>query len=51
MEKLIVDIISNNAFPIVAFILMYNMCNTTLKEVTASLTKLSILIEKEEKDD
>lgn len=33
-------IISTLGFPIVAFLLMYQMCNTTIKQVTDSIQEL-----------
>lgn len=38
------SLISTLGFPIVAFLLMYQMCNTTIQKVTDSINELKIAI-------
>ncbi len=49
------QLVSNVGFPIAAFIMMYYMCNTTLKENTKAVSDCSELIKtiigKEERED
>lgn len=40
----ITTLISTLGFPIVAFLLMYQMCNTTIQKVTDSINDLKIAI-------
>lgn len=40
----ITNLISAVGFPIVAFLLMYQMCNTTIQKVTDSINELKIAI-------
>lgn len=41
MEAWISDFISNVAFPIAAFYMMYRMCDDTLRKNTEAINKLS----------
>lgn len=41
-----IQLISNVGFPIAAFVMMYYMCNTTIKENTKALTDINITISK-----
>ena len=41
-----VQLISNVGFPITAFIMMYYMCNTTIKENTKALVDINKTITK-----
>lgn len=41
-----VQLISNVGFPIAAFVMMYYMCNTTIKENTKALTEINMTIQK-----
>lgn len=40
----IASVISTLGFPIVAFLLMYQMCNTTIKQVSDSIQELKEVI-------
>lgn len=40
------QIISNVGFPIAAFVMMYYMCNTTIKENTKALNEIDKTISK-----
>jgi len=42
----ITEFISNVGFPILAFLLMYRMANSTIKENTIALTELKKAIER-----
>jgi len=43
---ILVQMVSNVGFPIAAFAAMYYMCNTTIKDVKASIDELSRMIDK-----
>ncbi len=43
-DGLIVQLVSNVGFPIVAFLLMYRLTSTTIKENTASIIELKTAI-------
>lgn len=43
---ILVQMVSNVGFPIAAFTAMYYMCNTTIKDVKASIDELSRMIDK-----
>lgn len=47
----IVTLISSVGFPIAAFVMMYYMCNTTLKENTKAVTECTELIREIVKDE
>lgn len=51
----IAGIITSVGFPTLMCILMYNMCNTTLRDIEKSVDKLTVAItkltEKEEKEE
>ena len=46
----IMQAISNVGFPIVAFCLMWYLCNTTIKENTQAITELRITMDDIKKD-
>jgi len=43
---ILIQMVSNVGFPIAAFAAMYYMCNTTIKDVKASIDELSRAIDK-----
>ena len=43
--SVIMQAISNLGFPIVAFFLMWYLCNTTIKENTQAITELRITMD------
>ena len=48
--NVIMQAISNVGFPIVAFCLMWYLCNTTIKENTQAITELRITMDDIKKD-
>jgi len=45
MEELIIQLISNVGFPIVAFLLMYRLTQTTIKDNTKAINNLAVKME------